>query len=205
MFRLTSALGRTLALGACVLVACASNKQGTDLRAVKPPAPPASVPATWDFTDASALPRHQGAAMAACEWLLSYAPATSDSKSWVRTRDFALDWIEATPSIVVTQPIVAYVATDRRFMYGVYMRGAYQCGKASWVLAHPGGDALSFEAELAGINAMRQLMGALQDWDPHTGSPRLDRLGRAEKNGKLEAKLTKIVAKNKGGGGRKRR
>jgi hypothetical protein len=94
---------RTLALGVCVLLACAS-KQGTELREVKPPPPPA-VPTTWDFTDASMLPRHQGAAMAACEWLLSYAPATSDSKSWVRTRDFALDWIEATPSVVVTQPI----------------------------------------------------------------------------------------------------
>jgi hypothetical protein len=202
MFRATGV--RVLAFS---LLAACGTKQGTQLRDVKPPAAPASIPETWDFTDVAALPDHRGAAMDACAWLLDVAPATADSKTWVHTRDFALDWVEASraPEIPVTQPIVAYVATDRRFMYGVYMRGAYQCGKAEWVLAHRDGDPLSFEAETAGIAAMRRLMRALQAWDPHTKSPRLERLGRAQKHGKLEAELTKIVAKNKGGAGRKKR
>jgi hypothetical protein len=211
MFR--TARARVLAIS-MLAVACAT-KQGTQLREVKPPAPPAVVPETWDFTDVDALPEQEDAVMSACAWLLDVAPATADGKTWVHTRDFALDWIEASrkPEIPVTQPIVAYVATDRRFMYGVYMRGAYQCGKAKWVLAHPGDDThsipsaamFSLDAEIAGIDAMRRLTRALQKWDPDTGSRRLRKLDRAQKQGKLDAKLTKIIAKDASGSGRKKR
>jgi hypothetical protein len=190
---------------ATLLVGCAT-KQGTKLRDVKPPSPPASIPEAWDFSDASSLPAQRDAAMAACEWLLDVAPATANSKEWVHTRDFALDWIEASkePEIPVVQPIVAYVATDRRFLYGVYMRGAYQCGKAKWVLANPSGDAMSFDAEVAGIDAMGRLMRALRGWDPATHSRRLARLQRKQKQGKLEPFLAKIVAKSSRGSRRKK-
>lgn len=192
---------------AIVLGAACGTKQGTKLNEVKPPAPPASIPETWDMSDASTLPAQRDVAMAACEWLLDVAPATANSKEWVHTRDFALDWIEASkePEIPVVQPIVAYVATDRRFLYGVYMRGAYQCGKAKWVLANPSGDPLSFEAELAGIDAMRRLMRALQTWDPKTHSRRLAKLGRKQKRGKLEPFLNKLVAKAGRGSSRRKK
>jgi len=201
---------RVLPLAIALLVSACATKQGTALRNVKPPPPPATIPETWDKADASAMAELREPAMAACEWLLDVAPATANSKQWVRTRDFALDWIEAQtePAVPVVQPIVAFVATDRRFMYGVYMRGAYQCGKAKWVLAHPDGDAVSFEAELAGIDAMRRLMRALQKWDTATRSRRLDKLGRKQKHGQLEAYLSKLVAKagrDSGRGSRKRK
>ncbi|HWB81305.1 MAG TPA: hypothetical protein VG755_40360 [Nannocystaceae bacterium] len=192
---------------AIVLGAACGTKQGTKLNEVKPPAPPAAIPETWDMSDASTLPAQRDVAMAACEWLLDVAPATANSKEWVRTRDFALDWIEASkePEIPVVQPIVAYVATDRRFLYGVYMRGAYQCGKAKWVLANPSGDPLSYDAEVAGIAAMDRLMRALQKWDPKTYSRRLAKLLRKQKSGKLELFLNKIVAKAGKGASRKKK
>jgi hypothetical protein len=180
---------------ATLLAACAS-KQGTKLNDVRPPPAPTSTPESWDFSDTSKLPESREQVMAACEWLLDVAPATANSKEWVRNRDFALDWIEASdqPEIPVTQPIVAYVAMDPRFLYGAYMRGAYQCGKAKWVVANPSGDARSFEAELAGIDGMARLMRPLQEWDRYTKSRRLNRYLRKQKSGKLEAFLSKTVA-----------
>lgn len=192
---------------AIMLGAACGTKQGTKLNDVKPPAPPAAIPETWDMSDASTLPAQRDVAMAACEWLLDVAPATANSKEWVRTRDFALDWIEASkePEIPVVQPIVAYAAMDRRFIYGAYMRGAYQCGKAKWVLANPSRDALSFDAEVAAIDAMHRLTRALKAWDPSTDARKLAKLRRKQKQGKLEPFLTKVVAKAGRGSSRKKK
>ncbi len=185
---------------AAALTACGAG-QGKHLRAVVAPAAPSAVPEQWDFSDPATLPAHREAAMAACAWYLDVAPATADSKQWVRTRDFAIDWIEAMtdPSLPVAQPVVAYAATDRRFVYSSYMRAAYQCGKADYLLRmHDAGtEVASFDlgAETAGIEGMQRLFRALRKWDPKSHSKRLRRYSRKLESGKLEPFLRARISK----------
>ncbi|MBX7077963.1 MAG: hypothetical protein K1X88_02175 [Nannocystaceae bacterium] len=191
-------------IGALVLVGVLAGcgvGQGKHLRAVTPAPLPEGIPKTWDFSDPQALPQHRNTAMAACAWYLDVAPATADSKDWIRARDYALDWIEAMrePALPVTQPIVAYIATDRRFMYGAYMRGAYQCAKAEYLLRMHDADIATrpdaFAAELAGIEGMHRLFRAIQAWDPKAYSKRLRKYARKHKRGKLEAFLVKVMGR----------
>ena len=187
-------------LGLVMLAACGLG-QGEHLRTIHAPQPPAAVPETWDFKDPSTLAENREAAMAACAWYLDVAPATADSAQWVRTRNFALDWIEAmtAPKIPVTQQIVAHVVTDTRFMYSAYMRAAYQCGKAEHLLLRaPDAVAppLDLPAEIAGIDAMQRLFRALSRWDPKTYSRRLRQLARKQKKNQLEAFLLKLTNKS---------
>lgn len=186
-------------LGFAALLGCGAG-QGKHLQAVTPPDPP-PLPEGFDAKDTAALPQHRAAAMAACAWYLDVAPATADGKTWVRTRDFALDWIEAMedPKLPVLQPVVAYVATDRRYMYGAYMRAAYQCGKAEYLLRMHDADidvpAFSIEAETAGIEAMQRLFRAIAEWDPKSYSKRLRKYARKQKHGKLEPFIAKLMGK----------
>lgn len=186
-------------LGLAALVGCGAG-QGKHLQAVVPPDPP-PVPEGFDASDTASLPQHRAAAMAACAWYLDVAPATAESKAWIRTRDFALDWIEGMndPKLPVLQPVVAYVATDRRYMYGAYMRGAYQCGKAEYLLRMHDADIevpdFSLEAETAGIEGMHRMFRAIAEWDPKSYSKRLRKYARKQKRGKLEAFLLDQMGK----------
>ncbi len=192
----------SIAVG-CMLAACASREPGVRLRDVRPPPPPAGIPETWSFEDASVLPEHRERALATCRWLLGVAPATANSKQWIRARDYALDWVEANtdPAVLIVNPVLVPPLTDRKFFYSAYMRMAYQCGKAEWVLANirPGSGitALDIRGELAAVNAMLRMYDAIRYWDMATVAPKLERYRRKMTQGKLEAYLLKKIAKAK--------
>lgn len=192
----------SIAIG-CVLAGCASREPGVRLRDVKPPPPPADIPETWDFAGAEAIAEHRERALATCAWLIHVAPATAKSKPWIRARDYALDWVEANtdPAVTVVNAVLVPPLTDRKFFYSAYMRMAYQCGKARWVVdnVQPGAGItdLDIRGEIAAVDAMLAMYDAIRYWDMATVSPKLDRYRRKQQKGKLEAYLLEKIAKYK--------
>jgi hypothetical protein len=79
--------------------------------ATQPPPPqPVMVPESWSFETQQDRDRARDQALASAHWILTTHPPSAHSKTWIRARDFALDWIEAdgAPQVVVNVPLVAW-------------------------------------------------------------------------------------------------
>lgn len=175
--------------------ACAARKQRLD-----PPQPAAiEAPERVELQSEEEFRAHQPTAMACMAWLIETHPA-AEASTWVRVQDFALDWIENAPFVDAKPRAEVFdrVGKDTRFFYSMYMRTAYLSARTLYWLGHPKGSVVA--AELAAIEGMQRLYAVFQSVDPKAKSRGLRKYARLKKRGKLEAFVTKKLAK---GGGRK--
>lgn len=163
-----------------------------------PPEPP-DIPVEYTLQTTEDFQAHQADAVASMRWLMGTFPQDADVQRWKAARNLAMDWAEGLPQprLNTVAPILDPVVQDRKFIYGQYVRMAYLFGKALYVVEHPRDDAVydPLELELAAIDAMLEYYGTFRRADPEARSPKLERLARKKRRGKLEGWVAKKLAK----------
>jgi hypothetical protein len=160
--------------------------------ATQPPRPePVAAPDSWSFDTQDERDEARDAALAAAHWLLTTHPPSAHSKTWIRARDFALDWIEADgePQVVVNVPLVAWMSKDLRYVYSIYNLMAYQCGKAIYLATESNPDPM--QAEVAGVLGALTLYDVFRASERGARSKKLERLRRKHARGRLEGFIAK--------------
>lgn len=125
-------------------------------------------------------------------WLLEAHPA-AEPDTWTAVRDFALDWIEGAPFVdaKVRPKVLAKIEGDRRFVYSMYMRGAYLSARTLHALDNP--DSTALQREIAAIHGMQKLYAVFQQGDPETRCRRLEKYAALEGQGKLEPYVAALL------------
>ena len=156
------------------------------------PVAPIEVPETWSFDTPQAHEEARDAALAAARWLLETHPPSADAKTWIRARDFALDWIEADgePRVEVNVPLVAWMAKDSSYyLYTIYHRMTYQLGKGIYLATAPDPDPM--QAEIEGVRGTLSLYATFRNADKRIRSRKLQRLHRKLERDRLPAFILK--------------